>query len=146
MKTTHRIFHILNRNIAPQYKYSFDEIKEAFSKEYKDATERDRFIYGRFFRECEDDDLESFIEFFGLSEEKIKEIYEQTGLSVFRGVALVWSKYFGLKIPKKEKRKLNTKMSDRVKKILERRGLDFNKLETRRKNSRLVFILVPELE
>jgi len=97
-KKNHRIFHILNRNIDSKYAYNFQEIKNAFlNTNYKDATPREQVIYSKFFKECDSDDLITFIDIFQVSVRDIKKIYESSPLRALKGVSRVWDKRFRLK-------------------------------------------------
>ena len=50
-KANHRFFHILNRNINDESKFSFEDVKKAFSRnDYHDATIKERTIYAKFFQ------------------------------------------------------------------------------------------------
>ncbi len=95
---SHRIFHILNRNIDKSYAYTFDEIKNAFSKNnYNEATQREHIIYSKFFKECDINDLDTLITTFNISKRNIKRIYESSPLRTLKGVAKVWDSRFRLK-------------------------------------------------
>lgn len=97
-KPTHRIFHILNRNITLQNKYSFDEIRKAFlNNDYTKSTLREKIIYSKFFKECDTDDLISFEKVFKVSRRNIKIIYSQIPERKFKGVAKIWDRRFRLK-------------------------------------------------
>lgn len=97
-KKTHRLFHILNRNIDKKYAYTYDEIKNAFSKDkYTDANEREQLIYAKFFKEFESDDLEDFCNYFEVSKRAVKQIYASSPYRKLKGVAQVWDKRFRLK-------------------------------------------------
>lgn len=94
-KDRHRIFHILNRNIAENNKYTKDEIKKAFSKEgYRFASSRERIIYSRFFKECDEEDLNDLISVFHVSVRNIKRIYTDMPERKFASVANVWDRRF----------------------------------------------------
>jgi len=72
----HRLLHILNRNIEKKSAYSVKDIKKAFSKAvFNEASDAERVIYSKFFKECDTDDLKSMIELFDLSIRDIKKIY-----------------------------------------------------------------------
>ena len=95
---SHRIFHILNKNIAQNEHYSFDEIRQAFLKDdYNSATKREQVIYAKFFKECDVEDLESFVELFQVSKRAVKKIYTQIPERSFTGVSKVWDRRFRLK-------------------------------------------------
>ncbi len=97
---THRIFHILNKNIAKEYKYTKEEIQKAFlKKDYSLATQREKIIYSRFFKECDVEDLLSLEKTFHVSKRNIKRIYKDLPERAFPGVAKVWDKRF--RIPHK---------------------------------------------
>ena len=92
---THRIFHILNKNIAKEYRYTKEEIKQAFSKnDYSLATQREKIIYSRFFKECDAEDLISLEKTFKVSKRDIKLLYKDIPERAFSGVAKVWDKRF----------------------------------------------------
>jgi len=92
---THRIFHILNKNIAKEYKYTKEEIQKAFSKKASSlATQREKIIYSRFFKECDVEDLLSLEKTFQVSKRDIKRIYKDLPERAFPGVAKVWDKRF----------------------------------------------------
>lgn len=94
----HRIFHILNRNIDENSKFSFDEIKNAFKKsDYHDATIKEQTIYSKFFKELDVNELESFIKTFGVSKRDIKNIYITSPFRKLVGVSKKWDRRFRLK-------------------------------------------------
>ena len=95
---THRLFHILNRNISKKEHYSYDEIQNAFLKDdYNKASNKEQIIYSKFFKECDVDDLESLCECFEVSKQNIKKIYISSPYRRLKGVAKVWDKRFRLK-------------------------------------------------
>lgn len=95
---THRLFHILNRNIDKQLQYTYNEIQSAFLKEdYNIATQREQLIYSKFFKECDSEDLESLSSCFEVSKRNIKKIYSSSPERKLKGVAKVWDKRFRLK-------------------------------------------------
>ncbi len=95
---THRLFHILNRNIDKQQQYSYSEIKNAFLKEdYTIATQREQLIYSKFFKECDSDDLDSLSSCFEVSKRNIKKLYSTSPIRKLKGVAKIWDKRFRLK-------------------------------------------------
>lgn len=97
-KKTHRLFHILNRNIDKKYAYTYEEIQSAFSKDnYVNADEREQLIYSKFFKEFESDDLEDLCKYFEVSKRDIKQIYSSSPYRRLKGVAQVWDKRFRLK-------------------------------------------------
>ena len=92
---THRILHILNKNIAKEYRYTSEEIKKAFSrKEYSLATQREKIIYSRFFKECDEEDLINLEKTFQVSKRDIKRIYKDIPERAFFGVSKIWDKRF----------------------------------------------------
>ncbi len=114
---SHRIFHVLNRNIKERY--SFEDIQAAFMKaDYTQATSNDRFVYDRFFKECDYEDLEKLIVVFDVSKNTIKNIYSSLPIRQLPGVAKVWDKYFDLE-PLPNKIYTHDKIPDALKKILE---------------------------
>jgi len=95
----HRIFHILNKNIYKSNKYTYADIKKAFSKDnYNIATKDENFIYSRFFKECDIEDLETLILVFGLSKSTIKKLYSSLPIRQISGVSKVWDNEFSLKV------------------------------------------------
>ena len=97
-KTNHRFFHILNRNINNTLKFTFLEIKKAFSnKNYHEATIREQSIYSKFFKELESNELDEFIKTFNVSKRNIKSIYLSSPFRTLTGVAKTWDKRFRLK-------------------------------------------------
>jgi len=100
---THRIFHILNKNIAKEYKYTREEIKSAFTKkDYNLATPREKIIYSRFFKECDEEDLISLEKTFNVSKRNIKLIYKDLPERAFSGVSKVWDKRFRMSARNKD--------------------------------------------
>jgi len=101
IQKSHRIFHILNRNI--EEKFSFEDIKSAFSNDdYTKSSLNDRFVYSRFFKECDYDDLEKLILVFGVSKKTIRKLYTSLPERKLVGVSEVWDKYFKLQPIQKE--------------------------------------------
>ena len=97
-KTNHRFFHILNRNINNTLKFTFLDIKKAFSnKDYNEATIREQSIYSKFFKELESNELDDFIKTFNVSKRNIKSIYLSSPFRTLRGIAKTWDKRFRLK-------------------------------------------------
>lgn len=85
--------YILNRNILPQYKYSKEEIREAFlKKEFKEANMRERIIYSKFLKECDEEDLETLLSFLSISIENIRSFYKDIPERAFAGVSNRWDK------------------------------------------------------
>lgn len=96
-KNNHRFFHILNRNIYNDSKYTFEDIKKAFSKkDYHDATIKEQTIYAKFFKELEPAELEEFAQTFNVSKRDIKSIYIASPFRQLLGVAHAWDKRFRL--------------------------------------------------
>ena len=96
-KKTHRIFHILNRNIENDKKFTYDEVRNAFIQtDYDEATQREKIVYSKFFKECDVSDLEDFEKVFHVSKRDIKTIYKQIPERMFKGVAEIWDKRFRL--------------------------------------------------
>lgn len=94
---SHRLFHILNRN-STQENYTYHDIQTAFSKnDYANATQKEKIIYAKFFKECDVDDLDSLIVTFGLSKQTIKKLYSTLPERQLSGVAKIWDKRFRLK-------------------------------------------------
>ena len=97
-KTTHRFFHILNRNINNYSKFTSLDIKEAFDKkDYHDATLREQSIYSKFFKEIEVNELDEFIKTFNVSKRNIKSIYTSSPFRSLSGLAKTWDSRFRLK-------------------------------------------------
>lgn len=97
-KANHRFFHILNRNINNEIKFTFEDIKKAFSKnDYHDATIKEQTIYAKFFKELESKELDDFVKVFNVSKRYIKLIYISSPFRNLTGVAKVWDKRFRLK-------------------------------------------------
>jgi len=97
-KRSHRLFHILNKNIDKSNHFTYDEIKNAFSHtDYKEATQREKIIYSKFFKECDVDDLEDLEKVFHISKRDVKRIYKQIPERSFKGVSNIWDRRFRLK-------------------------------------------------
>ncbi len=119
---THRIFHILNRNISKDQQYTHDEIKQAFSKtDYASTTPREQIIYAKFFKECDIDDLESFSALFNVSKRNIKKLYEQIPERSLKGVAKAWDRRFRLKHLSVENHKQTRTIPPALQKVIDRR-------------------------
>jgi len=98
-KRTHRIFHILNRNIDKDKKFTYDEVRNAFIQtNYDDASQREKIVYSKFFKECDVSDLEDFEEVFHVSKRDIKTIYKQIPERMLKGVSEIWDKRFRLQV------------------------------------------------
>lgn len=96
-KKTHIIFHILNRNIENDKKFTYDEVRNAFIQtDYDEATQREKIIYSKFFKECDVSDLEDFEKVFHVSKRDIKTIYKQIPERMLKGVSEIWDKRFRL--------------------------------------------------
>ena len=96
-KKTHRIFHILNRNIDSDKKFTYNEVRSAFNQtNYDEATQREKIVYSKFFKECDISDLEDFEKVFHVSKRDIKTIYKQIPERMFKGVSEIWDKRFRL--------------------------------------------------
>ena len=120
---SHRIFHILNRNVNATFNYTFNEIQKAFSKNnYNKATNRECIIYSKFFKECDVDDLESLISVFGISIRIIKQLYLTLPERKIIGVARVWDKRFRVKHLTHEQKRTN-KVPSALQHILKKREL-----------------------
>jgi hypothetical protein len=97
-KITHRFFHILNRNIDNDLKFTSSDIQKAFSKKnYHEASIKEQTIYSKFFKELEIDELEEFIKTFNVSKRDIKNIYISSPFRTLSGVAKNWDKRFRIK-------------------------------------------------
>ena len=122
-KKSHRIFHILNRNINTTFNYTFNDIEKAFSKNnYNKASQRECIIYSKFFKECDVDDLESLISVFGISIRTIKQLYLTLPERKIIGVARVWDKRFRVKHLIHEQKRTN-KVPSALQHILNKREL-----------------------
>lgn len=97
-KTTHRFFHILNRNIDVKEKFTSKDIINAFNKtDYHDSTLKEQSIYSKFFKELEPEELDEFIKTFNVSKRDIKSIYVSSPFRSLKGIAKTWDKRFRLK-------------------------------------------------
>ena len=97
-KTIHRFFHILNRNIDNNLKFTSSDIRKAFNKKnYHEATIKEQTIYSKFFKELEPDELDEFIETFNISKRNIKSLYISSPFRSLKGVSKTWDKRFRLK-------------------------------------------------
>jgi hypothetical protein len=97
-KTNHRFFHILNRNIDNNLKFTQSDIKKAFSrKNYHEATIKEQTIYSKFFKELEPNELDEFVKSFNVSKRDIKSIYISSPFRTLKGVAKAWDRRFRLK-------------------------------------------------
>jgi hypothetical protein len=122
-KKSHRIFHILNRNINATFNYTFNDIEKAFSKNnYNKATNRECIIYSKFFKECDVNDLASLISIFGVSIRTIKQLYLTLPERKIIGVAKVWDKRFRVKHLIFEQKRTN-KVPSALQHILKKREL-----------------------
>ena len=94
-KVNHEIFSILNRNIADDSNFTFDEIKTAFSKSsYSDSTPREQIIYAKFFKELDPSELDDFTSTFNVSKRNIKNIYLTSPFRFLSGVSKLYDKRF----------------------------------------------------
>jgi len=124
-KKTHRLFHILNRNIDKEKHFSYEEIKNAFSRSNIDkATQREKIIYSKFFKECDVSDLEDLEKVFYVSKRDIKKIYIQIPERSFKGVSEIWDKRFRLKPLKVEKLLPSNNIPLSLQEILQRRNVN----------------------
>lgn len=97
-KINHRFFHILNRNITNNYKFTTKDIQNAFNKkDYTDATIKEQSIYSKFFKELESSELDEFIKTFNVSKRNIKSIYISSPFRKLKGLAKIWDKRFRVK-------------------------------------------------
>jgi len=121
-KKSHRLLHILNRNIDKNKYFTYNEIKDAFSHiNYKDATQREKIIYSKFFKECDTDDLEDLEKVFHISKRDVKSIYKQIPERSFKGVSEVWDKRFRLKALNTEVLQASNNIPSALQAILQRR-------------------------
>ncbi len=81
-----------------QKNYTYEDIQRAFFKDdYSKATQKERTIYAKFFKECDVNDFETLILHFGLSKQTIKKLYVTLPERQIYGVAKVWDRRFRLK-------------------------------------------------
>ncbi len=124
-KKTHRLFHILNRNIDKDKHFSYEEIKNAFTNTNHDkATQREKIIYSKFFKECDSGDLEDLEKVFHVSKRDVKIIYQQIPERSFKGVAEVWDKRFRLKPINIEPLLPSNNIPSALQEILQRRNIN----------------------
>lgn len=96
-KVTHRFFHILNRNINNNSRFTFSDIKKAFNKkDYHKATITEQSIYSKFFKELEANELDEFEKTFNVSKRDIKKIYISSPFRTIKAIAKIWDKRFRL--------------------------------------------------
>ena len=101
MNTYNRLPHILNRNIDPKHKITKEQINSAFSKkEYSLLDDDEKYIFSKFIKEVEIEDIDVILENYNFSKDDIKRIYKT---SHFRESSLSkeWDKYFGIKSKQK---------------------------------------------
>jgi len=121
-RKTHRIFHILNRNIDKDKKFTYDEVRNAFIQtDYNDASQREKIVYSKFFKECDESDLEDFEKTFHVSKRDIKTIYKQIPERMFKGVSEIWDKRFRLQSIVTNRSLRTTNIPFALQKILEKR-------------------------
>ena len=121
-KKSHRLFHILNRNIDENKYFTHDEIKEAFAHtNYKESTQREKIIYSKFFKECDVNDLEDLEKVFHISKRDVKSIYKQIPERSLKGVSEVWDKRFRLKSLNTEVLQVSNNIPSALQEILQRR-------------------------
>jgi len=121
-KKSHRLLHILNRNIDEDRHFTYDEIKNAFSHtDYQKATQREKIIYSKFFKECDVDDLEDLVKVFHISKRDVKSIYKQIPERLFKGVSDIWDKRFRLKALNSEVLQASNNIPPALQAILQRR-------------------------
>ncbi len=108
MNTYNRLPHILNRNIDPKHKVTKEQINSTFSKkEYSLLDDDEKYIFSKFIKEVEIEDINVILEKYDFSKDDIKRIYKT---SRFRESSLSkeWDKYFGIK-SKQKHTAVNTK-------------------------------------
>ena len=121
-KKNHRLFHILNRNIDKNSHFTYDEIKNAFTHtDYQEATQREKIIYSKFFKECDVEDLEDLEKNFHISKRDVKSIYKQIPERSFKGVSDIWDKRFRLKALSNEVLQPSNNLPSALQAILQRR-------------------------
>jgi len=120
---SHRLIHILNRNIDKKSAYSIKEIENAFSlSEYTKASQREQVIYSKFFKECDAEDLSSLQSLFNLSIRNVKQIYLSSPLRKLRGVRDLWDKRFRIKSDDERAIPLNNTIPNALAHILNKRA------------------------
>ena len=123
---SHRLFHILNRNSTKE-DYTYDDIQTAFLKDnYSYATQNEKIIYAKFFKECDVDDLDSLIVTFGLSKQTIKKLYTTLPERQLIGVAKVWDRRFRLKSITSNKYDIVKSIPTSLVSILSKKGITVN--------------------
>ena len=95
MVNYNRLFHILNRNIAKEYKYSEQDVKNCFAKtSYDDLTDHEKVLISKTFKEVEDaEDIDFIIKDLDLNKENIKSIYIS---SPYNNRIKAWNNYFNI--------------------------------------------------
>jgi len=125
IKKTHRLLHMLNRNIDKNKYFTYDEIKNAFTHtNYQEATQREKIIYSKFFKECDVADLKDLEKVFHVSKRDIKAIYKQIPERLLKGVSEVWDKRFRLKSLDTEVLQPSNNIPSALQAILQRRTIN----------------------
>lgn len=87
----------MNRNVTEEHKFSREEIQAAFLKtNYEMLNQREKIVYSKFFKECDEEDLINLVNVFELSQDNIKSVYEDIPERAFSGVTEIWDKEFKL--------------------------------------------------
>ncbi len=121
---SHRLFHILNRNIVQASIYSVEEVKKAFlNKNYSEATQREQVIYSKFFKECDEEDLATLHTLLNISIRNVKRIYESSPLRQFKGVREIWDRRFRIKLNKIHETSVNNVIPSALSLILKKRAV-----------------------
>jgi len=119
---SHRLFHILNRNIDQTVNYSVEEVKKAFlNKDYNEATLREQVIYSKFFKECDAEDLLTLHTLLNISIRNVKLIYISSPLRKFKGVSEIWDRRFRIKLYKIQETPINNNTPSALSLILKKR-------------------------
>ena len=124
----HRITHILNRNINQKFKYPKSEIYEAFQQsDYSKASQRQKLIYSKFFKECDEEDLYKLITVYHTTFENLKSIYNTSIYRNHNAISTNWDKVFNLpSLPKTPPPPLYKKdMSPVLIRIFKNKGVNY---------------------
>ena len=124
-RKSHRLFHILNRNIDKTQQYKYDEIQKAFLKEsYFDATKREQLIYSKFFKEFEGDELDELCSVFDVNKRTIKKLYLSSPYNKLKGVSKVWNRRFRVRTSNLDSSDTDRVIPSTLQSIIERRTLN----------------------
>lgn len=121
----HRIFHVLNRNVISEEKFTFHDIKNAFTKNnYHEGTIKEQTIYSKFFKEIDIDELDDFIKTFNVSKRDIKNIYISSPFRTLGGVSKKWDNRFRLKSLTNHNISFDSKPTSLLQSIINQRGIN----------------------